>query len=162
MLVTVAMILTSIVALVLLLALLFLLGMRGKWPFVLDAVRAINRRVFNPRQMRSAGQAGAWASIVRHTGRRSGDAYETPVVALAIDEGFAIVLPYGTRANWVRNVLAAGEATLVTDGRIRRVGRPEVVPIAAIDAHLDSAERRSHRIFGVDRALVLRAAGDPD
>jgi hypothetical protein len=60
---------------------LWFLGMRGKWPVVLDFQRKVNRRVFNPRQMRSAGTSGAYAGIVRHVGRSSGRPYETPVAS---------------------------------------------------------------------------------
>jgi len=49
----------------------FLMGMRTKHPAVQDRVRQFNKRVGNPRMLRTAGQPGAWASIVRHTGRTS-------------------------------------------------------------------------------------------
>src|SRR5688572_30555725 len=104
---------------------LFVLGMRAKSGVALGAVRLISR-LFNPMQMRSAGTPGAFASIIRHRGRRSGRAYATPVGAVPIDDGFVITLPYGTRAHWVRNVLAAGAATLVSEGRSYEVDRVEV------------------------------------
>ena len=57
----------------------FVLRMRGRSPRVLNAVRRVNRAIVNPRQMRSAGTPGAYASVIRHRGRTSGRPYETPL-----------------------------------------------------------------------------------
>jgi hypothetical protein len=59
-------------------------------------------------------------------------------------------------ANWLRNVLAAGSATLVTEGRSHEVDRPELVPMGEVVDHFPPGDQRSFRIFGVDRALRLR------
>ena len=139
--------------------LVFVLGMRAKWPPVLKAVRGLNRRFVNPRQMRTAGTPGAYAGIVRHVGRRSGAVYETPVGPFPTDDGFAIALPYGTTSNWVKNVLAAGSATLVTEGRTYEVDRPELVPVGEIADVLPPGERRSLRLFRVEHALRVHSAG---
>ncbi len=136
----------------------FIVGMRRGWRPVVDALRAVNRRVLNPRQMRSAGAPGAYASIVRHSGRRSGRAYETPVVAEATDDGFAVALPYGTRSDWVRNVLAAGRATILDEGSEHRVDRPRLVPMQEVEELFPEKDRRGHRMFGVDRALIVDRA----
>jgi deazaflavin-dependent oxidoreductase (nitroreductase family) len=137
---------------------LFLLGMRGKWPFVLDTVRRMNRLVINPRQMRTAGTAGAYADIVRHTGRTSGRAFQTPIVAEPTDDGFVIALPYGSRADWVRNVLASGHATIRKDGLEHEVGQPELVPTSTVQAWFPASEQRSFRLMKVDQCLLLRRA----
>ena len=50
----------------------FVLRMRARSQRVLNAVRRVNRAIVNPRQMRSAGTPGAYASVIRHTGRTSG------------------------------------------------------------------------------------------
>jgi deazaflavin-dependent oxidoreductase (nitroreductase family) len=138
------------------LAVVFLVGMRSNTPAVIDAVRRINRRVTNPRVMRSAGTPGASASVIRHTGRTTGRPRETPVGAIPTDDGFLIALPYGTRADWVRNVLAAGTATIVHGGETFPVGEPVVVPTAAVASELPPSERRMLRIFNVDRCLHTR------
>jgi deazaflavin-dependent oxidoreductase (nitroreductase family) len=138
------------------LATLWLLGMRTKWPLVIDTQRRINRTFINPRTMKAAGTPGATASIVRHTGRTTGKSYETPVGPFATDDGFVIVLPYGTRPDWLRNVMAAGSATIVRDGTAYRVDRLEILPIQAADAFLPEAEKRSLRLFGVDQCLRVR------
>ena len=105
----------SFLGIIVILLAAFVIGMRAKSRVALAAVRRISR-IFNPLQMKSAGKPGAFASIIRHTGRASGRAYATPVGAIASEGGFIVSLPYGTRAHWVRNVLAAGSATLVSEG----------------------------------------------
>ena len=116
--------------------------MRTKSPLVLRPIVALSRSVVNPRQLRRAGRPGAYASIIRHLGRRTGRAYETPVGVVPDGDAFLIVLPYGLRTQWLRNVLAAGEATLVTEGSTYRVDRPEVVPTCEVADRLAGGPAR--------------------
>ena len=134
----------------------FLVGMRKKYPPVLDAVRKFNRAVANPRQMESAGTEGAYASVIRHTGRKSGKPFETPVGVLATNGEFIITLPYGVNADWLKNVLASGSATIVNEGNAYEVDQPEIVPTDAVAAHFPPRELRTLRLFGVDQCLRLR------
>ena len=142
--------------------LVFVLGMRAKSPVVLRAVRRFNRRFMNPRQMRTAGRPGAYAGVIRHVGRRSGRVYETPVGPFATDDGFVIALPYGTSSDWVKNVLAAGSATLITEGQAYEVDQPEIVPLGDVVDVLPSKERRNLRLFRVEQALRGRRRGASD
>lgn len=136
----------------------FLVSFRTGFRPVLDGIRRMNRRVTNPRQMRTAGQPGAYASVVHHAGRVSGRAHRTPVVAVPAEDGFAIALPYGAGADWVRNVLAAGTATVEHEGRTVPIVRPELVPAAAADPYFPPKERRLHRLYGVEHVLRLDRA----
>lgn len=133
-----------------------LMGMRSRSPRVLDAVRRVNRALLNPMQMRSAGTPGAYASIIRHRGRSSGRDYQTPVAAVPTDDGFVIALVYGARTDWLRNVIAAGSATIVHEGRSYRVGQPEVIPLHAAADWLPPSDQRNLRRFGVDQVLRVR------
>jgi deazaflavin-dependent oxidoreductase (nitroreductase family) len=137
-------------------ALVFLLGMRAKSPLVLRPLIRLQRAIINPRQMRSAGTPGAYAAVIRHRGRTSGRAYETPVGAVVADDGFVIALPYGSRANWLQNVLASGSATLVHEGHSYQVDRPEIVPMQAVGARFTAGDQRSFRWMAVDQALRVR------
>lgn len=127
---------------------------------VLDAIRRFNRDVTNPRQLRGAGQEGSATSVVEHVGRVSGRPYRTPVVAVPVDDGYVVALPYGAGADWVRNVLAAGTATLVHRGRSVQVGRPALLPREDANPSFPPKEQRLHRIYGVDDFLLLRPAVD--
>ena len=131
-------------------------AMRTKSPPLLNAVRSFNRTFTNRLQRRYAGKPGAYASVIRHQGRRSGRTYETPIVPFATDDGFVVSLPYGPTADWVRNVLAMRSAELVHEGRTLTVDRPEVVPVAKVQALFPSSEQRTQRLFRIEHCLVLR------
>lgn len=148
--------LAGLVLFIVVVAAAWILGMRAKWPPVLDAQRWVNQHLLNPRQMRSAGTPGAYAGIVRHVGRRSGRAYETPVVPMATEDGFVIVLPYGTRPDWVRNVLAADRAEIVEEGETVVVEAPELTTIDAAPYEFPPKEMRTMRAFGNTQCLVVR------
>ncbi|MCF6742997.1 nitroreductase family deazaflavin-dependent oxidoreductase [Blastococcus sp. KM273128] len=146
-------------ALVVLLAALFVQSFRAKWPPVQRAVRRFNRDVTNPRQLATAGQPGAYAAVVHHRGRASGTAYRTPAVAVPTGDGFVFALPYGPGADWVRNVLTGGGATVEHEGRSVPVERPRLVPAAEADRFFPPFERRMHRLFGVGDFLRVTEAG---
>lgn len=152
----------AIVAAVASVGIAFVVGMRTKSPSVQRAVKRMNKTFWNPRAMETAGTPGAYASIVHHVGRHSGSVYETPVVPVTTDDGFAIALPYGPGTDWVRNVLAAGRATITHEGETYEVERPRVVPVDSPDISFGDSEDRTHRIFGVNECLrVSHAAGGP-
>lgn len=138
----------------------FVSGLRRKSPLVLNAIRRMNRKLFNPRQ-RDAGQPGAHASLIRHIGRSSGADYETPVVAVETEDGFVIALPYGTHADWLKNVLASRSATIIHNGKSHPVGDPDIVAIESANAFFSPNDRRAHRFFGTDQCLRLRRVADP-
>lgn len=133
-----------------------IVGMRKKDPRVLRVVRCMNRAVFNPEQMKTAGTPGAYASIVEHVGRTSGTEYRTPVGVVATDGGFVIALPYGDQADWLKNVLAAETATIVHEGETFEVDQPELVPIEQAAQWFSDKEHKAHAVFNIDHALVLQ------
>jgi deazaflavin-dependent oxidoreductase (nitroreductase family) len=133
----------------------FVAGMRAKSPLVLDAVRRTSRSM-KPLVLKTAGTPGGPASVVRHTGRRTGQAYETPVGAVATDDGFVIALPYGSNTDWLQNVLAAGSATIVDSGNTYSVDQPEIVPMDDTQHHFTPGDQRLHRWFAVDQCLRVR------
>lgn len=143
-------------------AIAFVLGMRARSRPLLDAVRRFNRAVSNPRQMQSAGTPGAYASVIRHTGRTSGTPYATPVGAVATEDGFVIALVYGLNTDWLQNVLASGSTTLVHEGRTYRVDHPEVLPIDTAAAYLSANDQRFHRWFGINQCLRVRRVEPED
>jgi deazaflavin-dependent oxidoreductase (nitroreductase family) len=134
----------------------FAVGMRRKTPWVLNAVRLFARDLGNPRIMKKAGTPGAYASVIKHTGRRSGRSYATPVAAAVTDEGFAIATVYGTNTDWLKNVLADGRATIVHEGRTYPVDRPELVPLEEIEDAFERKELRTLHRYRVTTCLRLR------
>jgi deazaflavin-dependent oxidoreductase (nitroreductase family) len=103
--------------------------------------------------MRSAGTEKSGNSVVQHVGRRSGRPYGTPVVAVEHDDGFLIALPYGTRTDWAKNVLASGTATVVNHGHAYGVDQPQVIPMTEATKYFGPKEQKLHRRFAVDTCL---------
>ena len=100
-------------------------------------------------------------SVVRHTGRRSGRTFETPVAARRVDGGFVLALAFGTGANWYRNLLAAGGGVIRWRGLDHTVGAPEPIDVDAALAAFNAAQRaglRAARIDGYIRVPDARAA----
>lgn len=50
--------------------------------------------------------------VIHHVGRSSGRRYQTVIFVFPAPEGFVVVLTYGSSADWVKNVIAAGRAEL--------------------------------------------------
>lgn len=134
----------------------FFVGMRTRSPLVRNVVRRFNRAFGNPHQMKTAGTPGAYASVIRHVGRKTGRSYETPMVPFATEDGFVIALPYGSGTDWVRNVMASGSATIVHEGNTYRVDQPELVPTAMAAPYLPAKEQRELRRFAIDQCLRIR------
>lgn len=135
---------------------IFVISMRMKYPPVLTAIRRFNRAVTNPQAMKTAGQPGATASTIQHVGRTSGASYETPIGPLSTDDGFVIALPYGTTPDWLKNVLAAGSAVIISEGITYQVDRPELIPSETAFPYVPAGEQRALRAFGVDQFLRVR------
>lgn len=139
-----------------------IIGMRTKSPFVLRPIVALSRRFMNPRQLAVAGRPGSYAGIIRHRGRRSGRAYETPVGIVVDGDTFLIALPYSTSTQWLRNVLAAGEAEIVVEGATVRVDRPELIATRDVADRFSRSDQRLFRVFATNDCVRLhRAAPSP-
>ncbi|HEX2729935.1 MAG TPA: alpha/beta fold hydrolase [Rubrobacteraceae bacterium] len=136
---------------------LFSMVLRHGGPRVRDGVRVFNKRVLNPAMMRLAGRRHWYASVLRHKGRRSGREYTTPVVAEPVaGDAFVVPLPYGEGVDWLKNVLAAGRATIEAKGETYNVFEPEVLGAEEAFPLLDERHRRTWRRFGIERFLRLK------
>jgi hypothetical protein len=136
----------------------FAVAMRSKYPPVVDGVRKFNRSVGNPRTMATAGQPGAYASVIRHVGRATGTHYETPIGPFATDDGFVVPLPYGSDADWVKNVLAEGSAVIVNEGTTYQVDGPELIAGDVAMPEIPPRYQWSLRLYKVDQFLRVRTA----
>ncbi len=63
-------------------------------------------------------------AIIRYRGRKSGKAYRTPMNVFRDGESYVFALTYGSDVQWVKNVLAAGEAELEVRRRVVRLVEP--------------------------------------
>ena len=125
---------------------------------VADASRAANKRYGNPAMMKLAGSRYFFAGIIRHSGRRSGREYATPVWAVPTSEGFLISLPFGEGVDWLKNVLAAGRATIETKGETWEVVEPEVVDREVAYPLLPWWVRLMFGLAGFERYLKVKSS----
>ena len=137
-------------------AIVYVLGLRSNSSTVRNAARHFHRAVGNPRQMQSAGMPGTYASVIRHRGRTTGRTYETPVWAMPTEDGFVIALVYGSRTDWLKNILASGAAAIVHEGSTYPVDRPEIVPMESARRYFPGTIQRIDSLIRVDRCLRVR------
>src|SRR3954451_24738767 len=122
-------------------------------------IRAISR-VFGPIGGPMAGRRlfPLWA-IVRHTGRMSGTAYATPVVALRTRIGFFVPLPFRDATQWAKNLFGAGGGTIRYAGREYRVTEPQVVDREDIADRLPRVVRVASRRMGLRQFVEVQSEG---
>jgi deazaflavin-dependent oxidoreductase (nitroreductase family) len=104
-------------------------------------------RYMNPAVLRIARFLPTFA-VVKHRGRKSGKSYETVVNAYRKRRVLAILLGHGN-ADWVKNVVAAGEADVHLFGRDLHVTNARVVPAGADAEGLPLIARLGGRRVGV-------------
>ncbi|MFM9034413.1 MAG: nitroreductase family deazaflavin-dependent oxidoreductase [Mycobacterium sp.] len=92
-------------------------------------------------------------TVIRHRGRKSGRQLETAVSAYRRGDRVAIMLAHG-KTNWVKNVLAAGEADVLLRGRFVHLVNPRIVEAGTDDPALPFmarlAARRGVGVFVAD------------
>ena len=129
---------------------------------VTDAMRLFNKHIANPRVLKLAGRRHFFVTVIRHTGRRSGREYATPVVAMPTSDGFIIDLPYGEGVDWLKNVLAAGRAKIDAKGETWECVEPEVVDWEVVQPLLPWVARLMlYKLGGIKRYLKVRRLSQP-
>lgn len=110
-------------------------------------VERLQIKYMNPAIRRVARFLPSFA-VIKHRGRTSGTTYETVVNAYRKGNVVAIMLAHG-KANWVKNVLAAGEADVHLFRRDVRIVNPRVLPAGTDDPSLPRVVRRAGKNIGV-------------
>jgi deazaflavin-dependent oxidoreductase (nitroreductase family) len=124
---------------------------------IIDVMRTLNKHIANPRVLKLAGRRHFFVTIIRHTGRRSGREYATPVVAMPTSDGFIIDLPYGEGVDWLKNVLAASRAKIEAKGETWEVVEPEVVDWEVVQPFLPwVAWLVLYKLGGIKRYVTVR------
>jgi deazaflavin-dependent oxidoreductase (nitroreductase family) len=118
-----------------------------------SSLARINRRVTNRIARPLAGRIPGFA-VVRHTGRRSGRVYRTPVNLFRSRGRYVIALTYGSDRDWVKNVLAAGGCEIETRGEIVRLTDARIVRDGAI-SHVPPPIRPLLKALGVTEFMEL-------
>lgn len=133
---------------------------RTRWRPGIDAVRRFNKRFLNPVMMRFAGGEHWYASVVHHEGRKSGNAYATPIWAVEVGSFFYIPLPYGTDVDWCINTIEAGRCVVESHGRRYEAVSPEIVSADIAAVELPWRDHLRFSAYGVDSYLRLETVRD--
>lgn len=120
----------------------------------LYGLRPVAIRVVNPVLRHVAPHLPTFA-LVRYRGRRSGRRYEIPLNVFRDRDDWVVILTYGSDAEWVKNILAAGAAEMTTRGRVVRLTDPRLVAEDAL-AFVPSPARAIGRLAGITEVLRLR------
>ncbi len=113
----------------------------------------INKRVFNPREIRKGKRP-----TLTHIGRSSGKSYVTPLDAHPVDGGYMFILVYGSKSDWVQNIMKAGTATLQRDGAEIELASPTIVSKEVAEAALPDGTKIPSGLINVDEFLRMDIA----
>ena len=116
-------------------------------------VAKVNKRVFNPMEIRRGTRP-----VLLHVGRSSGNHYETPLDAIPVEGGYLVMVVYGRRTDWLRNVLAAGGATLRIDGERIDLVNPRVIGADEADTLLPPSTSRPPGMLRITDYLRMDTA----
>lgn len=98
-------------------------------------------------------------SLVRHVGRKTGHAYETPVILARAPGGFVAELTYGENVDWYRNVVAAGGCVVLYRGKEYRVSAIEACDAETGRAAYPAPLRGVLKLMGRNDYRLLRTSG---
>ena len=93
--------------------------------------------------------------MLTHVGRSSGKVYRTPLDAHPVDDGYLFVLVYGSGSDWVKNVLAAGTASLEIDGNELDLVSPRLLTEDVAWQRMPAGTRMPPRLLRVTEFLQM-------
>ena len=111
------------------------------------AVENFQVKYFNP-MIKPIARFMPGLAIIKHRGRKSGKPYETIVTAYRKGKVLAIALGHG-KTDWVKNVLAAGEADVHFIRRDVHIVNPRILPAGSSADGLPWMARLQSRKIGV-------------
>lgn len=119
--------------------------------------RHVANRYLNPVLRHVAPRLPAFG-ILMYRGRKTGRIYRTPVNVFRRGDAYFFFLTYGSDAQWVKNVLAAGACSIETRGRVVELVDPELVVDPELRPAPPLVRFLERRIAGVTEYLRMRAA----
>jgi deazaflavin-dependent oxidoreductase (nitroreductase family) len=122
----------------------------------LRRLRPITTHLVNPFTRHFAGLVPGFALLI-NTGRRSGRTYETPINVFPQGDHYVFALTYGSDVQWLKNIFAAGRATLISRGRRVELVEPELI-VDPSRALVPAPVRMFLRVIRVTEFFRMRAA----
>ncbi|OBK20921.1 peptidase [Mycobacterium sp. 1245499.0] len=123
------------------------------------AVAKFNRRVTNP----AARSIAPWLPglcTLEHVGRKSGRRYRTPLLVFPTPDGVVVLIGYGLHSDWVKNVLAGGQAVLHRRGSSIALVNPRLVSKAEGAAIVSGPSGMFYRLFPYNQAAMVLTKAD--
>ena len=117
-----------------------------------------NRYFTNPIARRVAGWLPGFC-ILTHVGRKSGKEYRIPLNVFEVDGDFVFALTYGADTDWVKNVLAAGQAEMRHKGKQVSLRDPRFLSTEEGMSSMPAVVRLVLHAIGVTEFLRLERAG---
>jgi deazaflavin-dependent oxidoreductase (nitroreductase family) len=127
-------------------------GRTRMWP-----LRRFATRFVDPILRPLAGKLPAFA-IVEHRGRSTGTLYRTPVNVFRRGDAYLFFLTYGSDAQWVKNVLAAGTCRIETRGVTVDLVAPRLITDPELTAAPPVARFVERHLAGATQYLRMQAA----
>ena len=118
------------------------------------AVARVHKRFTNKLLIHLAGH-GPFVEL-EHVGRRSGRVYRIPLGAFRHGDTVTLVLTYGPRVDWYRNLRAAGGGRIRMGRAILTLGPPRVIASEVGLARLPGYARVPLRLARVTDFIALR------
>lgn len=97
-------------------------------------------------------------ALLRHSGRKSGKTYETPVMAWPTASGILVPISWGLQSDWYQNTIASGSCAIQIRGRWNRCAEPALISRAEALAHLPPLTRSIARLFPIQHFMLMRKA----
>ncbi len=117
------------------------------------ALARFNKKVTNRITLPFAARLPSFA-VIEHKGRRSGNAYRTPVNCWVDGEEAIVALTYGADTDWLKNLQASGGGSLVIKGRRHGCG-PPTIDGHEVGVRLPVPVRVMLSLLDVDRYAIL-------
>lgn len=126
------------------------------WP---RAFRPVHQHI-NPLALRVAGRFGSLVEL-EHVGRRSGLTRHTPVRAFRRGDRVVAGANFGSDSDWVKNVMAAGQARMRMRGRTLLLSNPQLVDLSEAVALIPAWFRVALRYVVRTQHCVVFEVVDP-
>ncbi|OBG39560.1 nitroreductase family deazaflavin-dependent oxidoreductase [Mycobacterium sp. E3198] len=118
------------------------------------AVANFNRRVTNP----AARSITPWLpgqGTLEHVGRKSGKRYRTPLLVFPTRDGFVVLIGYGPESDWLKNVIAGGQAVLHKRGKSITLAHPRLLSKAETATLVTGPSGVFFRLFPYNEAALV-------
>ena len=111
-------------------------------------LRTFVKHFINPILRNFARSSHGPFALLRHVGRSSGKTYEIPIMVWRLEDGFMIVLTYGRHVDWLRNLQAAGQGSLLWHKQEYILQQPEFIDEKRASSALPPLIKRILRLRG--------------